>query len=57
MIKKSPMQCVEIVFGNLTNMELISGRNSATSTSNQFGIKDDDFCAMRMSQFEPLETA
>ena len=46
--KKSPMQCVEIVFGNLTNMELLSGRTSPTSPHIKNGAKDDDFCALRM---------
>lgn len=58
-MKKSPMECVEIVFGNLTNMELLSSRPSPSSVvnkKNSSAAKDDDFCTLRMREFEPLET-
>ena len=29
---KSPAQCAEIVFGNLTNLEMLTGRNTVYSS-------------------------
>ena len=60
--KKSPMERVEIVFGNLTNMELLSGKASPTPslqrTAKSSKIKaNDDFCALRMRKLEPIDMA
>ena len=37
---KSPMHCAEIVFGNLTNLEMVSGRYSHNSSA--YAYNDDE---------------
>ena len=54
------MERVEIVFGNLTNMELLSGKASPSSsvqktTTKSSEINEDEFCAPRMHKMDSSE--
>ena len=54
------MERVEIVFGNLTNMELLSGKASPSSsvqktTTKSSEINEEEFCAPRMRKMDSSE--